>query len=545
MPSISPASSTTDVDVLVVGGGINGAGIARDLAGRGLRVLLVERDDLASHTSSCSTKLIHGGLRYLEQYRFALVRKALAERELLLRAMPHLAWPLRFVMPQQPAMRPAWMVRAGLLLYDHLARRSWLPASRALDLRRDVAGAALQPQYTRGFSYADGWVDDARLVLACAQDAVERGATVHTRCACVHVARDAAGWQAMLRHGDGREQRVQARALVNAAGPWAAQFLATIVRDEAGLPLREHAQLRLVRGSHIVLPRQFSHNDAYLFQASDRRVIFALPYERDFTLIGTTDVEVDTLAKGNVVSAAEVEYLCREVNAFLRTPVHAGQMLWCYAGVRPLLEDAVADPAAATREYRLELNQPQAAAPLLNVWGGKLTTFRVLAAEAGDLLCHALGEPRAAWTHAALLPGGDLGSWVGTAQTPPADFSRFLQALAANYPWLPTALRERWARAYGSRLPLLLRAPHAQPAGGDEAQSLAELGAEIAPGLHVAELRYLQQMEWARSADDVLWRRSKLGLHYSATQRAAVADWFAAAASAAGMREANGVGAEP
>ncbi len=545
MTSISPASSATDFDVLVVGGGINGAGIARDLAGRGLRVLLVERDDLASHTSSCSTKLIHGGLRYLEQYRFALVRKALAERELLLRAMPHLAWPVRFVMPQQPAMRPAWMIRAGLFLYDHLARRSWLPASRTLDLRRDVAGAALQPHYTRGFAYADGWVDDARLVVACAQDAVERGATVHTRCACVHVARDAASWQATLRHGDGREQRVRARALVNAAGPWAAQFLATIVRDEAGLPLRQHAQLRLVRGSHIVLPRQFSHNDAYLFQASDRRVIFALPYEHDFTLIGTTDVEVDTLAQGNVVSAAEVEYLCREANAFLRTPVRAEQMLWCYAGVRPLLEDAAADPAAATREYRLELNQPQAAAPLLNVWGGKLTTFRVLAAEAGDLLCRALGEPRAGWTHAALLPGGDLGGWVGAAQTPPADFSRFLQALATRHGWLPAALRERWARAYGSRLVLLLRAPHAQPASGDEAQSLAELGAEIAPGLHVAELRYLRQVEWARSADDVLWRRSKLGLHYSATQCAAVAEWFAAASSAAGTLEANGVEAEP
>ena len=545
MPSIAPASFATDVDVLVVGGGINGAGIARDLAGRGLRVLLVERDDLASHTSSCSTKLIHGGLRYLEQYRFALVRKALAERELLLRAMPHLAWPLRFVMPQQPAMRPTWMIRAGLFLYDHLARRSWLPASRALDLRRDVAGAALQPQYTRGFSYADGWVDDARLVLACAQDAVERGATVHTRCACVHAARDAAGWRVTLRHGDGREQQVRARALVNAAGPWAAQLLATIVRDEAGLPLREHAQLRLVRGSHIVLPRQFSHNDAYLFQASDRRVIFALPYEHDFTLIGTTDVEVDTLAQGNVVSAAEVEYLCREANAFLRTPVRAEQMLWCYAGVRPLLEDAAADPAAATREYRLELNQPQAAAPLLNVWGGKLTTFRVLAAEAGDLLCRALGEPRAGWTHAALLPGGDLGGWVGAAQTPPADFSRFLQALATRHGWLPAALRERWARAYGSRLVLLLRAPHAQPASGDEAQSLAELGAEIAPGLHVAELRYLRQVEWARSADDVLWRRSKLGLHYSATQCAAVAGWFAAAPSAAGTLEANGVEAAP
>lgn len=534
MPLTSPASSVAEHDVLVVGGGINGAGIARDLAGRGLRVLLVERDDLAAHTSSCSTKLIHGGLRYLEQYRFGLVRQALAERELLLRAMPHLARPMRFVMPLQPAMRPAWMIRAGLFLYDHLAPRSWLPASQALDLRRDVAGGALQPHCTRGFSYADGWVDDARLVLACAQDAVERGASLHTRCACVHAVRDTEGWRATLRHGDGREQLVRARALVNAAGPWAAQFLATISRDAAGQPVREHARLRLVRGSHIVVPRQFSHNDAYLFQASDRRVIFALPYERDFTLIGTTDVEVDSLAQGNVASAGEIEYLCREASVFLRMPVHAAQVVWCYAGVRPLLEDAAADPAAATREYRLELNHPQASPPLLNVWGGKLTTFRVLASRAGDLLCRALGEPRAAWTHDAPLPGGDLSGWTGAPRTPPVDFSRFLRAVAARHPWLPAALLERWARAYGSRLPLLLREPHAQPASGDEAQSLAELGAEIAPGLHVAELRYLQHMEWARNADDVLWRRSKLGLHYSAAQRAAVADWFATALSDAG-----------
>jgi len=540
MPSISPASSATDVDVLVVGGGINGAGIARDLAGRGLRVLLVERDDLASHTSSCSTKLIHGGLRYLEQCRFGLVRKALAERELLLRSMPHLSWPLRFVMPLQPAMRPAWMIRAGLFLYDHLTRRSWLPASRALDLRRDVAGAALQPHFTRGFSYADGWVDDARLVVACAQDAVERGAMVLTRCACVHAVRDSERWSATLRHGDGREQSVRARALVNAAGPWAAQFLAAISLDRAGQPMRSLAQLRLVRGSHIVVPRQFSHNDAYLFQASDRRVIFALPYERDFTLIGTTDIEVGTLAQGHVVSAGEIDYLCREASVFLRTPVHAAQVVWSYAGVRPLLEDAAADPAAATREYRLELDHPQASSPLLNVWGGKLTTFRVLASQAGDLLCRALGEPREAWTHDALLPGGDLSDWTGPARTPPADFSRFLQAVATRHSWLPTALSERWARAYGSRLPLLLRAPNAQPASGEEAQSLAELGAEIAPGLYVAELCYLQHVEWARSADDVLWRRSKLGLHYTAAQRAAVADWFATALGDAGtLRQAE------
>ena len=526
-PADRPAAVELLHDVLVVGGGINGVGIARDLAGRGLRVLLVERDDLAAHTSSCSTKLIHGGLRYLEQYRFALVRKSLLERERLLRAMPHLAWPLRFVMPQQAAMRPAWMIRAGLFLYDHLARRQWLPPSHALDLRRDIAGAALQPQFTRGFDYADGWVDDARLVLACAQDARERGASVLTRCACEHATRAVDGWQVSLRHADGRVQAVQARALVNAAGPWAAQFLADSVRDAAGRPLREHARLRLVRGSHIVLPRQFGHDDAYLFQASDGRVIFALPYERAFTLIGTTDVEVDSPAQGGEVSAAEVDYLCREVNAYVRTPVAAAQVLWSYAGARPLLDDASGDPSDATRDYQLELQHAPGMAPLLNVWGGKLTTFRVLAAQAADQLCRALGVARAGWTHDALLPGGDLSAWVGAARTPAEDFRHFLEALATRHPWLPPALRERWARAYGGYLPRLLQAPHAQPAQGQLAQSLAELGDEIAPGLYVAELRYLYLQEWARSADDVLWRRSKLGLHIDPTQRAAVAAWFA------------------
>jgi glycerol-3-phosphate dehydrogenase len=490
-------------DVLVVGGGINGCGIARDLAGRGWRVVLAERDDLAAHTSSASTKLIHGGLRYLEHREFALVRKALAERERLMRSAPHLIRPLSFVMPHDAAMRPAWMIRAGLFLYDHLARRDFLPASQAIDLRAHPAGAALQPRFTRGYTYSDGWADDARLVVACAIDARERGATVLTRTACVAAQRGAAGWRATLR-GPGGDCAVEARALVNAAGPWAERFL----REAA--PTLATRQLRLVKGSHIVVPARFRHEQAYLFQNPDRRVIFAIPYERDFTLIGTTDKELHGDPGAAAIDADETAYLCEQASRWLAGPVTPADVVWSYAGVRPLLDDHDGDPSAVTRDYLLE---PGAGgAPLLTVWGGKLTTFRRLAEEAGDAVGRMLGERRAPWTATAALPGGDLGAWAGAPTTPPQDFARFVRALHARHPALPEPLLQRIAHAYGSRATLWLR---------------DDLGAEVAPSLHEAELEHLARDEWALSAEDVLWRRSKLGLHYDAAQRAAVAAWFA------------------
>ena len=495
--------------MLVVGGGINGAGIARDLAGRGLSVVLCEKDDLAAHTSSSSTKLIHGGLRYLEHYEFNLVRKALAEREVLLRSAPHIMWPLRFVMPHDPGMRPVWMIRLGLFLYDHLARREVLPGSTTVDLRRHPAGTPLKPQFHRGFVYSDGWVDDARLVVLNAMDAAARGATVLTRCACVDAQRGAQAWQVTLRDmgGEGRAggatRTLAARALVNAAGPWAAQFLA----DHAHAP--RSLALRLVKGSHIVVRKLFDHDHAYIFQNPDKRIIFAIPYEGEFTLIGTTDVEYRGAIGAARIDDAEITYLCEQASRYFARPVQAADVVWSYSGVRPLLDDESGDPSAVTRDYSLELDTR--AAPLLNVWGGKITTFRKLAEEASDLLAAPLAQRRGAWTAGVALPGGDVSAWIGPALRPDTDFERFVQALARRHPELPTPLLRRLARGYGACIEPLL---------GD-----GRLGAEVVPGLFEAELHYLHEHEWARCADDVLWRRTKLGLHLTAAQRERVGTW--------------------
>jgi len=493
-------------DVCIVGGGINGAGIARDLAGRGCKVVLCEKDDLAAHTSSSSTKLIHGGLRYLEYYEFSLVRKALAEREVLLKSAPHIMWPLRFVMPHDPSMRPVWMVRIGLFLYDHLARREVLPGSGTIDLRSHPAGQPLKPSFRKGFVYSDGWVDDARLVVLNAIDAVERGATVLTRTRCVDARRDNDHWQIRLEGEGGRRHELRARALVNAAGPWAAHFL------EEAVHRPQAKSLRLVKGSHIVVPRLFEHDHAYIFQNPDKRIIFAIPFEGDFTLIGTTDVEHPGPVGEARIDAAEIAYLCEQASRYFAQPVLPAQVVWTYSGVRPLLDDESGDPAAVTRDYQLDLDR--AGAPLLTVWGGKITTFRKLAEEVGDALAAPLGLAGPAWTRGTPFPGGDLKAWIGKARRPDTDFVRFLQALSLRHPDLDGKLLHRLARAYGGRVELLFAA------GG--------LGPEVVPGLHEAELTYLHDHEWARSADDVLWRRSKLGLHLTPAQRAAVADWCAA-----------------
>jgi len=519
-PAPADAAASGDAepfDVLVVGGGINGAGIARDLAGRGVSVLLCEQDDLANHTSSASTKLIHGGLRYLEYREFGLVRKALAEREVLLKAAPHIMRPLSFVMPHDPSMRPAWMIRAGLFLYDHLAHREVLPGSRGVDLRRDPVGAPLQRRYTRGFMYSDGWVDDARLVVLCAVDAAERGARIETRLRCVEAHRDADGWFVRLvprgRASDDRERRVRARALVNAAGPWAAAFL------EHAVHRADVRSLRLVKGSHIVVPQLYAHPHAYIFQNADGRIIFAIPFEGSFTLIGTTDVEHHGAIGDAHIDRSEIEYLCAQASRYFERPVTPDQVVWTYSGVRPLLDDEHGNPAAVTRDYRLELDDTQGA-PLLSVWGGKLTTFRKLAEEAAQRLVPALQArgvtmTRGDWTAAAPFPGGDIVEWLGTRAAPPreveANFERFVQKLAERHADVSPPLLRRLARAYGTRAVALLE-------GG--------LGEPIAPQLHVGELRYLVEREWARGAEDVLWRRSKLGLHLDDAGRAAVADWF-------------------
>jgi glycerol-3-phosphate dehydrogenase len=500
-------------DVLVVGGGINGVGVARDLAGRGWRVALVEQDDLGAHTSSASSKLIHGGLRYLEYYEFGLVRKSLLEREILMRSAPHIIRPLRLVMPHDPSMRPAWMIRIGLFLYDHLARREVLPGSEGVDLRGTPLGAPLQPRFTRGFAYSDGCADDARLVLLTALDAQDRGAQIHTRTRCVAAQRSEPGWTATLETADGRRRTLSARLLVNAAGPWAEAFLrgATVAAHGEALATRS---LRLVKGSHIVVPRCFTHDHAYLFQNPDKRIIFAIPFESDFTLIGTTDVEVRDPADAHIADD-EVAYLCEQASRYFVRPVTPADVVWSYSGVRPLLDDDSGSVSAISRDYLLEANTD--AAPLLTVWGGKLTTYRKLAEEAADRIDGLLGgAPRPHWTAQAPLPGGDLAQWIGPPRRPDIDFERFVAAVQDRYGWLDAGLARRLARAHGSRIERVL----------GPARSLADLGGEIAPGLFEAELDYLRREEWASTADDVLWRRTKLGLRCDAAAAARVAAWM-------------------
>jgi len=484
-------------DLLVVGGGINGAGIARDAAGRGLSVVLCDQDDLGAHTSSASSKLIHGGLRYLEQREFGLVRKALLEREILLKSAPHIMRPLRFVMPHDAGMRPAWLIRAGLLLYDRLALREFLPPSSAIELAGHRAGAPLKPEFTRAFAYSDGWVDDARLVVLNAVDAHERGTVVLPRTRCDEVERRVDHWVARLRPagaGAGTPIEVRARALVNATGPWAARFAAQI-----GGAAPAHA-LRLVKGSHIVVPRLYDHACAYLFQHPDRRVVFALPYEGAFTLIGTTDVDFQGDPDGASIDTGEVTYLCALANRYFQRQVTAQDVVWSYAGVRPLLDDGSAGAANVTRDYVLE--RDSAGAPLLSCFGGKITTYRKLAEQAVDWLAPLLGYAGRAWTANAVLPGGDLFGAAPDARGV-LQFDRWVAALRRQHAWLPSPLALRYGRAYGTRVERLL----------DGCTSLEDLGAELAPGLYEAELRYLVQHEWASCAVDVLWRRTKLGLH--------------------------------
>nr|WP_232062053.1 glycerol-3-phosphate dehydrogenase [Variovorax sp. PBS-H4] len=521
---LSPPATEAACDVLIVGGGINGCGIARDLAGRGWRVLLCEKDDLAAHTSSSSTKLIHGGLRYLEYYEFSLVRKALQEREVLLRSAPHIMWPLRFVMPHDPSMRPAWMVRIGLFLYDHLARREVLPGSRSVDLRAHAAGAPLKPRFKRGFVYSDGWVDDARLVVLNALDARAKGAEVLTRTRCLGAQRDAEGWTAVLEGPAGR-RTVRARAVVNAAGPWAESFLRGVARSAQGEALATR-HLRLVKGSHIVVPRLFTHDHAYIFQNPDKRIIFAIPYQDAFTLIGTTDIELSGDDPGAArIGADEIDYLCTQASRYLEKPVVPADVVWTYSGVRPLLDDASGDPSAVTRDYMLESNTT--AAPLLSVWGGKITTFRKLSEDAADEVGRMLGESRPAWTEGAFLAGGDLSGWIGAATRPDEDFERFVTAVRAKHPWLDGTLARRLARAYGDRIAAVIV----------DAQSMNDMGEAVAPGLHERELRYLQDEEWACSGEDVLWRRSKLGLHYTPEERERVGAWMQQQASTPSQHE--------
>ena len=501
------AQQTLDCDVLIIGGGINGAGIARDAAGRGLSVVLCEKDDLASHTSSASTKLIHGGLRYLEHYEFGLVRKALIEREVLLRAAPHIMWPMRFVMPHDQGQRPAWMIRAGLWVYDFLAKRELLPGSGSINLRTHAAGQSLKPEFTKGFIYSDGWVDDARLVVLNALDAAEHGATILTHTRCETARRVNNQWQATLRNQNGQTTQVRARSLVNAAGPWATQFL----QDAAHRPSSK--ALRLIKGSHIVVKQLFDHPYAYIFQNPDGRIVFAINYEQDFTLIGTTDVEYHGDTNKVEIDASEITYLCELTQRYFKKSLTPADVVWSYSGVRPLLEDDSANASEITRDYKLELEGDTA--PLLSVFGGKITTFRKLAEEAVDLLAPKLGNHRGNWTEHACLPGGDLYGKQPQNKSV-REYEGFVNQLQTEFNWLPAKLIARYARAYGTLTRKLLAGRHA----------LADMGEELAPQLYTAELEYLLKNEWAHNSADILWRRSKLGLHVSADTAHKIDRWI-------------------
>lgn len=475
------------VDLLIVGGGINGAGIARDAAGRGLSVMLVEQEDLASHTSSASTKLIHGGLRYLEYGEFRLVRESLVERERLLGMAPHIIWPLRFVLPQLNSPRPAWMVRLGLFLYDHIGGRKILPATQTVNLQNSAFGAGLKRDARKAFVYSDCWVEDSRLVVLNAMDAVARGAKVKTRTRLVSARREGGAWQGELEDAQGRRS-VGARCLVNAAGPW----VEDVLQRTAGA--RQDRGVRLIKGSHIVVPRLYDGDHAFLLQNPDKRVVFAIPYERDFTLVGTTD-EPWTGAPGKAeIAPHETAYLCTTVRAYFERQVTPADVVWSYAGIRPLYDDHAASASAVTRDYVLDIDAAGGAAPMLSVFGGKITTFRKLAEHAMDKLGPFFPQAGGAWTGGAPLPGGDI---------PDGDFEGFVRGLQLAYPGFQADLLHRLARAYGTRVPILLGA----------AATVDGLGQDFGGGLFAAEVDYLITHEWARSANDVLWRRSKLGLH--------------------------------
>ena len=470
-------------DLLIIGGGINGAGIARDAAGRGLSVTLVEQHDLASHTSSASTKLIHGGLRYLETYQFRLVREALQERERLLALAPHIIWPLRFVLPLGPASRPAWLLRAGLFLYDHLGARKRLPPTQSLRLNGTGLGAGLAPAITRAFAYSDCWVEDSRLVVLNAMDAAARGASILTRTQLTQANREGGLWHATLKDlTTGDTHTLTARMLVNAAGPWVADIIG------GTLGLNTQRRTRLVKGSHIVVPRLYAGAHAYILQNPDGRIVFAIPYETGYTLIGTTDLPYEGDPAEAAITPAETGYLCDAVSAWLARPITPADVVWSYAGVRALFDDGAATASQVTRDYVLDLDAPAGEAKLLSVFGGKITTYRRLAEHALEKL----GVAGKSWTATRPLPGGDM---------PDGDFDAWFAAFAARYPGIPPAHAKRLARAYGTRADIILS---------------AQAGADLGGGLTEAELDYLVREEFARTAEDVLYRRSKLGLHIDA-----------------------------
>lgn len=493
------------VDLLIIGGGINGAGIARDAAGRGLTVMLCERDDLAQGTSSRSGKLVHGGLRYLEYYEFRLVREALIEREVLLRAAPHIIWPMRFVLPHSPEHRPAWLLRLGLLLYDHLGGRQKLLGTRAIKLRSDPVGRPIKTEFTKAFEYSDCWVDDARLVVLNALDAQRQGARILTRTEVTAARRLNNAWEVdLLNTQTGARSTVEARCIVNAAGPWVERMLGNVQGASS------ERRVRLVKGSHLVMRKFWQGEHAYLLQNHDKRVIFVNPYEHDLALIGTTDIPIDGEPESARIDETEIDYLIRVLERYFANPPSRADIVHSFSGVRPLYDDNAANPSAVTRDYVFDVDPKTAetqAAPILSIFGGKITTYRKLAEHALEKLSPFFPHMGKPWTTQATLPGGDM---------PAADFDQWLVEFHARWPWLPTPLAQHFARLYGTRADALLA----------DAAAIGDLGRHFGAQLYAREAHFLRKWEWALSAEDILDRRTKHGLHLTIAERQAFEVWF-------------------
>lgn len=494
--------SETLFDIAIIGGGVNGCGIARDAAGRGLSVFLAEKGDLGCGTSSASTKLIHGGLRYLEHYEFGLVRQSLREREVLWAMAPHIIHPLRFVLPHMKGLRPAWLIRLGLFLYDHLGGRDHLSGSRFVDLTTDPAGGPLRPEFTRGFEYSDCRVDDARLVVLNARDAADNGAVIRTRAEVTSAVRFENEWRIdIVDTQSGTASQLRARALVNATGPW----IGDVIGGRINVPGK--AGVRLVKGSHIVVPRLFDHDRAYIFQNPDQRIIFAIPFEHDYTLIGTTDLDYSGAPEDASAEAEEIAYLCAAAGEYFEKTFSPLDVVWSYSGVRPLYDDGTQAAQEATREYVLDLDAGPGQAAVLNVFGGKITTYRTLAEEALGKLEPWLPEMQPPWTKGAALPGGDFSIDGGDA---------LVADLAARYPAISITLIKRFAVTYGTRSSMVL----------GQAETPADLGRDFGAGLYQREVEYLLENEWARTAQDILWRRTKLGLRMSDEEISGLSSWL-------------------